>query len=161
MKKKDYILIGVVALFLVGSFFLTGKKDNEKDMARWTETYTKTELAKGKLNTMDYYYFEALTNVSKENTIVYLGSATCSWCNKFKPILEEIISENNLEVVYIDLSTVSNEEYKKITNTVGKNNFSGTPTTLIMNGNKVIDALQGYNEKEETVEFFKTNGFIK
>lgn len=161
MKKQDYILVGIVALFLIGSFFLTGKKDDKKDTARWTETYSKTELAKGKLNTMDYDYFEALTNVSKENTIVYLGSAKCSWCSKFKPILEKIISENNLEVVYIDLSTVSNEEYNKITKTVGKDNFSGTPTTLIMNGNKVIDALKGYSEKEETVEFFKTNGFIK
>ena len=120
MKKQDYILVGIVALFLIGSFFLTGKKDDKKDTARWTETYSKTELAKGKLNTMDYDYFEALTNVSKENTIVYLGSATCSWCSKFKPILEEIISENNLEVVYIDLSTVSNEEYNKITKTVGR-----------------------------------------
>ena len=161
MKKQDYILVGIVALFLIGSFFLTGKKDDKKDTARWTETYSKTELAKGKLNTMDYDYFEALTNVSKENTIVYLGSAKCGWCSKFKPILEEIIRENNLEVVYIDLSTVSNEEYNKITKTVGRDNFSGTPTTLIMNGNKVIDALKGYSEKEETVEFFKTNGFIK
>lgn len=161
MKKQDYILVGIVALFLIGSFFLTGKKDDKKDTKRWTETYSKTELAKGKLNTMDYDYFEALTNVSKENTIVYLGSAKCSWCSKFKPILEEIIRENNLEVVYIDLSTVSNEEYNKITKTVGRDNFSGTPTTLIMNGNKVIDALKGYSEKEETVEFFKTNGFIK
>lgn len=161
MKKKDYILVLVVVLVLVGSFFLTGKKDNKDDTAKWNETISKTELATGKLNTMDYDYFEALVNVSKENTIVYIGSATCSWCSKFKPILEEIISENNLIVVYIDLSTVSSEEYNNIVKIVGKDNFSGTPTTLIMNGSEVIDALQGYSEKEETVEFFKTNGFIK
>ena len=31
MKKQDYILVGIVALFLIGSFFLTGKKDDKKD----------------------------------------------------------------------------------------------------------------------------------
>ena len=29
MKKQDYILVGIVALFLIGSFFLTGKKDDK------------------------------------------------------------------------------------------------------------------------------------
>lgn len=158
MKTKDYVLIGVVALFLVLSFFLTN--NNKKEVGgTFAELLARTEIKEG-INTLEYNYFEALTKAGKENTIVYLGSSSCGWCTKFKPILEEVVNENKLKVIYIDLGKVSQTEYNNIQSAVG-NNFSGTPTTLIMNGNKVIDALGGYTEKENVEAFFKTNGFIK
>lgn len=158
MKKKDYILIIVVSLILIGSFFLPGKKENEDDLARWQHTYENTNLASGKINTIDYDYFEASTHVSKENIIIYVGSENCSWCQKFKPIFQEVVSEYNLKVLYIDVSTTSDAEYKKVMSMTGA---TGTPTTVIMNGSKVIDSLNGYNEKDAIINFFKTNGYIK
>lgn len=156
MKKKDYILIGVAVLFIVASFFLTGnKKEEPRD---YNSILSNVEI-KNAVNSISYDYFDALTQTSKENKIIYLGSASCSWCSKFKPILEDITNEYNLAVYYIDLATVSQSEYNKITEAVG-DNFSGTPTTLIMKGSTVVDALGGYTEKENVVNFFKKNGFI-
>lgn len=158
MKKKDIILVVAVLLFLVGSFFLTSNKE-DNDNTNYSSILEQRALESGKINTMDYNYFDALVNASKENTIVYLGSATCGWCTKFKPILESVVTENNLKVVYIDLSTVTKTEYNIIASIAGSS-FTGTPTTLILNGDKVVDALGGFNEKENVISFFKENGFI-
>ena len=112
MKKKDYILIGVAVLFIVASFFLTGnKKEEPRD---YNSILSNVEI-KNAVNSISYDYFDALTQTSKENKIIYLGSASCSWCSKFKPILEDITNEYNLAVYYIDLATVSQSEYNKIT----------------------------------------------
>lgn len=157
MKKKDIILIVIVGLFLIGSFFLNGNKKEED--TSYSSILERNVLESGKINTMDYNYFNALVNASTENTIVYLGSATCSWCTKFKPILESVVSENGLKVVYIDLSTVTKNEYNKISSICGEH-FTGTPTTLIMNGKNIVDSLGGYNEKDAVVTFLTNNGFI-
>jgi len=157
MKKKDYILIiGVVLVFVI-AFFATGNKDERGNS--FSQTLENTKLTAG-INDLDYNYFEALVNASDEATVVYLGSATCSWCTKYTPNIESVAKENNINVIYIDLAKVNQTEYNNIVSATSGYFTGGTPTTLILKDGKVVDSLGGYNEIENIESFFKENGII-
>lgn len=97
---------------------------------------------------------------NKETFVLYIGAANCSHCSEFKPTLEKVVKEYNLDVYYIDMATVSEEEYEAVKN---KTNLQGTPTVLVVqNGkSKYTDRIVGTKDEESTVEFFKEIGKIK
>ena len=86
--------------------------------------------------------------------------------NIYIPLLEEkfdvmIASSKRVkDVIYYVSSIVSNlteNEFNELSNTnkyLKKNNW-GTPTTLFMLGDKVIDVIGGYVEKDSIDNFFK------
>ncbi|MDO5569352.1 MAG: thioredoxin family protein [bacterium] len=155
MKKNDIILIGVVVLLIIISFFAFG---NKKEL---TATTGLTDAAVG-INTIEYSTYEEILNDSQNNHIVYIGSASCSYCTKFQPIIEEVAEEYNLVVYYIDISTLTSSNKSKLStsNSYLKDNEWGTPTTLILLGNEVVDVLSGYVEEDELVSFFSDNNLI-
>ena len=97
---------------------------------------------------------------NNETFVLYIGSATCSHCEEFKPTLEKVIKKYKLEVYYIDMSKVSDEEYDSVKS---KTNLQGTPTVLLVDGGKSRSTTRivGTTDEEATVEFFKEIGRIK
>lgn len=159
MKRKDIILVVVAALFILAGSILGTKKTKvlteEEQRLVWSTTLSSANVQTG-INEMSFDYFEALYNIGEEKTVVYIGSETCSWCKRFKPILEEIAKENNLKIVYINVANLSRSEKNELI-TASENHFTGgTPTTLVMEKGKVLDSLGGYVEKDKAIEFFKS-----
>jgi len=75
----------------------------------------------------------------------------------YMPILEEVANEENIPILYIDTDTLSSEDLNSLStkNQYLKRNNWGTPTTLLMLGNRVLDSIGGYVEKETVLEFIK------
>ena len=94
---------------------------------------------------------------SKETFVIFIGSATCSHCDDFKPILSQVIEDYDLDVKYIDLSKVSEAQYSEVKKKV---DLSGTPTlSYIEEGNcDTSKNLVGSNTYDDTVEYFKSIG---
>ena len=46
---------------------------------------------------------------TQENHILFLGRASCPFCNRFIPKLHQVVQENNLTVYFLDTSFVSPE----------------------------------------------------
>jgi hypothetical protein len=71
------------------------------------------------------------------------------------PIVEEVAKEKKIPVYYIDTDTLTAEEYNLLstTNSYLKRNEWGTPTTLFMLGDRVLDSIGGYVEKESVLSF--------
>lgn len=162
MKKKDIILIVVVSLIVIGGILLGSKKNtvNEDQLSNWKTLLENTELKAG-INDMSYEYYQALVNVKEGKSIVYIGSSTCRWCQKFNPVLEEIASEHGTKIIYINVANLTQVEYNNLKKTTD-NHFTGsTPTTVIFENGKVIDTLGGYVEKEDAISFFEKNGVLK
>jgi len=96
----------------------------------------------------------------KSDFVLYIGSANCSHCQSFKPTLERIIQNYQLDVKYIDISTLTNKEYEVLKN---KTKLQGTPTVVFVNDGvvqtspKVIGAV----EYSAALEKFKESGYIK
>ena len=75
------------------------------------------------------------------------------------PLVEETAKELAIPVYYINTDNLSQDEFTSLNNSNSylKRNQWGTPTTLLLSGNKVIDSISGYVEKEKFIEFINKN----
>lgn len=149
MKKSDLILIGAVLVIIILAIFSTRgtKKEAEID-------YPLTLAGEVGLNQISYNDYKTMVDEGKA-FIVILERTGCSYCEAYMPIVSEVANEKKVAITYIDTDTLTEEEYQLLstTNTYLKKNRWGTPTTLFMLGDRVVDAIGGYVEKE-TFETF-------
>ena len=151
MKKTDYVLIGLVLIIaLVGIFSSKGTKSNSE-----VEFPVKLAGEVG-LNEITYDEYKKMVN-NGDAFVVVIERDDCYYCQQYMPILKEYANEKKIAVTYININTLNEEEYNDLigTNKYLKNNEWGTPTTLFMVGNKVVDSVGGYVEKDSIDAFFK------
>lgn len=106
-------------------------------------------------------YEEYLSMVeNKESFPLVIGSATCSACAMFKGTMETFIKKYQVDVRYIDISKLSEENYGKLMTDV---NFNSTPTTIfIVNGSQksVYQRIVGAESYSNVVNAYKKQGYI-
>ena len=74
------------------------------------------------------------------------------------PIVKEVVEEKKIPVYYVDTNNLTSEEMTELSTTnkyLKKNSDWGTPTTLLMRGENILDSIGGYVEKEEFVSFLE------
>lgn len=152
-KQKDIILILLVAVLLVVALIVTSNKTPKLDI----ELPIAVEGAAG-FNEITYSEYEEKLNTEAPFLVVIIKDG-CGYCEAYEPILEEVATEYNIPINYINLSHLSEEDYYALSesNTYLKKNNWGTPTTLFMYGKDVVDSIGGYVEKDTLVEFIKEN----
>jgi len=115
-----------------------------------------------KITTYEEINYSDYTNLieSKEDFILYLGSASCSHCLNFKPTLEKIIKKYQLDVKYIDVYALTEKEYAVLKN---KTKLQGTPTVVFIEDGVVQTSpkIVGAVEYSVALEKFKESGYIK
>lgn len=137
--KKIIMLMSVCALVLL----TTGCGNNKLD-SYTSITYTKF-------------------NEKKENGDSFplvIGSSTCSACATYKVVMEQFIENNQVEIFYIDLSNVSEEEYNKLKTEIS---FTGTPTTVFYQEGKLTsfyNRLDGAESIEDVKKYMGENNYI-
>ena len=99
---------------------------------------------------------------SEGYNFMFIGSETCSWCSKFKTVINEALKDNNFNVYYIDLSSMTQDEYNALiaTDSYMSENEWGTPLNLLYKDGKRINVLNGYVPEEELIKFLKENKVI-
>ncbi len=139
MKKliKSFVIIFVITLILTGC---AGKKNNMVEIS---------------LND----FKEKMAN--KETFALYVGNKDCIHCEAYRPILESVIDEYNITIYHLDNSKLSDDEYNEFKSYIS---ITGTPTiAFITDGQEetTLNRIVGETSKEQTIERFKTNGYIK
>jgi thioredoxin len=151
MKKSDFILIGLVLVIIVVAIFSTRGTKAEEDIE-----YPLTLTGEVGLNQITYSDYKKMVE-DGDAFVVVIERAGCGYCQMYMPILEEYAKEKQIAVTYIDTDTLTENEFNELSNTnkyLKKNNW-GTPTTLFMLGDRVIDVIGGYVEKDSIDRFFK------
>lgn len=149
MKKSDFILIGIVLLIVVIAMF-SSKGNEELEEVEYPLTLA------GEVGSNQITYDEYKTFVENGDAfIVIIERAGCTYCIQYMPIIEEIANEKQIPIHYIDTDTLTNEEFNELSNTNSylRRNEWGTPTTLFMLGDRVLDSIGGYVEKEQVLSF--------
>ena len=149
MKKSDLILIGVVLVIVVLAVFSSKGSKALDDVE-----YPLTLVGEAGLHQITYGDYEKFVN-NGDAFIVVIERAGCSYCIQYMPIVEEVAKEKKIPVYYIDTDTLSTDDMNELSNTnnyLKKNNW-GTPTTLFMLGDRVLDNIPGYVDKEELLSF--------
>ena len=149
MKKSDFILIGVVLLIVVLSCF-----SSKGTLALEEVDYPLTLVGEVGLQQITYDQYESFVD-NGDAFIVVIERAGCSYCEMYMPILKEVANEKKIPLYYIDTATLTQEDMNELSTTndyLRKNNW-GTPTTLFMLGDRVLDSIGGYVEKDTVLSF--------
>lgn len=154
-KQKDLILILLVVVLLVVALFVTMKKTPKLDIELPITLQGEVGFTE-----ITYSEYEEKMN-AKEPFLVVIVRDGCGYCEMYEPIVEEVANEYRLPIYYINMTNLNNDEYTALgtSNSYFKKNQGkwGTPTTLFMYGNSVIDSIPGYVDKDEFVKFVKEN----
>lgn len=96
------------------------------------------------------------------NTVVLFARDSCQYCKLATPILENIIYESDVDLKYVDLSTLSDDDKTKLANSDDyfKEGIS-TPLLVVVGNNSMTDYIEGLNTKENYISFFKKYGFME
>lgn len=151
MKKTDFILIGLVIVIVVVAMLST-KGTKAEDAIE----YPLALAGEVGLNEITYSEYEKMVNDGKAFVVV-IERTGCSYCQMYMPIMEEYAKEKKIAVTYINTDNLTQDEMNELStkNSYLKKNQWGTPTTLFMLGERVIDSIGGYVEKEKIESFFK------
>lgn len=149
MKKSDFILIGVVVLIGVLALFSSKGTQSLEDV-----NYPLTLVGEAGLHQITYDQYETMVD-DGDAFIVVIERAGCGYCTMYMPIVEEVANEKKIPLYYIDTDTLTEEEFNNLssTNSYLKKNQWGTPTTLFMLGDRVLDTIGGYTAKENVLSF--------
>ena len=149
MKKSDLILVGVV-LAIIGLAMFSSKGTKAEEAVE----YPLTLAGEVGLHQITYAEYESKVE-NGDAFIVIIERAGCSYCIQYMPIVEEVAKEKKIPLYYIDTDTLSQEEFNLLgsTNSYLKRNNWGTPTTLFMLGDRVLDNIPGYVDKDGVLSF--------
>ena len=154
-KQKDLILILLVVVLLIVALFVTMKKEPELDIELPIALQGEAGFTE-----ITYSEYEEKMNTEAPFLVVVVRDG-CGYCEMYEPILEEVAGEYKIPIYYINMTNLNNDEYTALgtSNSYFKKNQGkwGTPTTLFMYGNSVIDSIPGYVDKDEFVKFVKEN----
>ena len=133
--KKFLVLLSLIIIFVTGC---GGKK-----------TY----------NEISYSDYKEMIN-NKETFPLVIGRTGCSACEIFKPTMEAFISKYDIDVRYIDISKLSEEDMDEFSSLVG---FQSTPTTLFVHDGELVSYYHwiiGSETLDNVVKAYKREGFI-
>ncbi|MDD2378138.1 MAG: thioredoxin family protein [Bacilli bacterium] len=115
------------------------------------------------INYIGYGEFEQLNN-GEDPFILVIGQTGCSYCTKFKPIINQVSKDTSVTINYIDIKRLTENEFNNLISNIdyfkGESSW-GTPLTLIINKKQTIDYLNGYVETSELKAFLNKNKFIQ
>ena len=95
----------------------------------------------------------------KDETIIYYGSSTCSYCSLQTPIMKQIKEDYKMDYLYIDASKLAKDDQKEILKVLDIE--GSTPTIAVVKDDDVVDVNVGYMDGKDTVEFLKKNKILE
>ena len=66
---------------------------------------------------------------NKEDFVLFIGSTTCSACSSFKITVNEIVKNSGVDIKYIDISKLTEQQKEEL---LQKFPFNATPTTVLV-----------------------------
>ncbi len=164
LNKFGYLLILSIIVIITISILLVLKNDNltnkniDKTSYKIADIYNNNNSV-GELIDTDAELFEKI-QASNKFSIIYIARPSCSFCNKFEPIVKEVAAEYGLDMYYTNIDEWSPKDAERYLYST-LNEFKGTPTVLIMYKGKQDNVSIGYQKKEEFVNFLKNANLIK
>ena len=143
VKKKILILVSVCLVVLVGAIII----DNV--------------IANKYFNKISYdEIVEKLDN--KDSFVLLISQTTCSHCATYKPKLKKVAKKYKVDVHYIDVDKLSDDEYDELNSRLSFKT-SGTPLTIFFKDgdeSTVANRIKGDSSEDKIIKKLKSNGFI-
>ena len=153
MSKTKKIIIGiiVVAIILLAGYLMLFKKPAEKITG-----YTTIED------------FSVVENAKKDEIVmVTFGRETCSWCKKFKEVLNSVAEEKQVNLYYMDAPMIDDEHNYTIPLKCADEldqkllDGFGTPLTIFFKNGEPVNCISVYFEDISLKSTLRNNKIIK
>lgn len=142
LKKKIIILCSIAVILLISALVID-----------------KT-IGKNYFNKITYQ--EVINKIeNKEDFVLCISQTTCTHCQSYKPKLEKVANKYQINIYYIDVDLLTEEERKQFNKYV--NISGGTPSTVfIKEGTEKTAAnrINGDVSTEKIIKKLKQHGYI-
>ncbi len=184
MRNRNFICVVLLLLIILLTgittcYYIVKKSDAARLLKSSTvdndNMQSSNQIIENDLFTLVTTYDNFLNYLNREqNTFFVFGKENCSYCMSYKPVLNKIISEYDIEVVYIELNKLSQDDYYNLLNTpltipakcTKENTDSllidgfGTPLSLFTNNGATYDCIRGYKDYDNLVSELYSIGYI-
>ncbi len=171
-NSKIFLVIGIVLIIgvlIISILVSPNDEDGEKTISNDPDTIldnAKKESKKVKDSEKKDFkiisiddYFELLQG--NDSSIILIGRDGCQYCQIAEPIIHKIAKKYDLDINYLGLDDLEQEDLDRLLNSSDKLSGVGTPVILIVSNNDVIDKYDGMTDTAHYEEFFEKNNFIK
>ena len=156
--------------------YQTNDKLSNSDLDKLVSLYSASGIKKDLIN------YKVVKNAkeylklveSKKTVMAIFGRTNCYYCKQYLPVFNIVAKEYKLDIYYFDSLKFDEKEYNKIMKAglkipascseTGKETKLeegfGTPLTLFTKKGKVIDCINGYNNKSDLISKLKDVGMI-
>ena len=97
----------------------------------------------------------------KKTNVILIETTDCSYCERVKPILGKISSQNEITIYYLDATKIREDVSDKIKELGYKEGLTTTPFVLIVENGKYRDSIIGLADKDLYSSKFLEYGIIK
>ena len=97
---------------------------------------------------------------NKDSFVLLIGSDTCSACASYEKTMQEVMKDTNVEIFYVNLNALSNEDYAKI---YSKFVVNSTPTTIFISEGEetsTYDRIIGAANYDKVISSLEKHGYI-
>lgn len=157
LVKKVLKVTGIVLVVVAVIGAAVGVSYLKNDDSKPNKTITLQTAGFNELSLNEY-----LEVIKKdEKSIILVARPTCSFCEKFSPVLKEAMDDMNLTINYIDTDKFSSEDWTTFSESLAYLNSEewGTPLVLIVQNGEVLAENNGYVDLSTIKSFFKANGY--
>ncbi len=92
--------------------------------------------------------------------VVVIGQTTCGACIQYKPVLEELVTNYDFEMAYVELDKDKNDDVQQLVND-HLLEASATPTTYVFVDGERVAMVVGYMDYRQTKAFFEEHNVIE
>ena len=185
-EQLEKIKTGIIVLFgiiiVIGLIYIVSDKTSDNKYSTNTNTNTNSgsssnnqeetttnplledgeELRddeQGELTSMKYDEFKKALN-NREKKFVFLGSEQCGWCLYQKPILKYLVYKYGVQINYLNVGEMTQEEGKDLATLHESLESFGTPTFVVIENKKVTVVDSGARGTQQMIQLLSNNGFI-
>lgn len=162
--KCLYVLIVIMiinTIVLIAGISGNGSSKNDENQTTTEEENTEYDVSM--FTSIDADGMVSAFN-SSDMQVIYLGRATCGYCVQFLPTLQQAQSEFGYTTLYLDITTVSEDDLTKIIaldEEFFNEYYGSTPLILLVKDGKIVDSQVGYSDYDTFASLLTKNGFSK
>lgn len=98
---------------------------------------------------------------AKDTFVLVVGSATCSACKEYKVTMEEVIKKKQVEIFYLDMNKLTEQEDSKL---YSEFVVTSTPTTIFFKEGeqtRTYERIIGAADYDKVVKQLEKHGFLE
>lgn len=173
-KAKTGIIIFLVVVVFFGAIYIvsenTGNRTNDKNPTTTSQGEEKNPLlaedeviSENEMADLHSISMNDLKSMleNNEKKVVMLGTETCHWCVNQKPILQHVVYKYGVEINYLDLNTITEDEYNELSTLHDDLQNFGTPTFIIVDHGEITTVSEGAMPTDTIVQFLKDHGIME